>query len=154
MKRIVSAIAFCAALFLVVPAAASPETDEADVRSVLQSYSAAVQNLDGASASPLFTTDARIFEQGGDEGTWSVYLKEHLGPEFGEFKSFKFTDYAATVAIEGDLAIASETYRYTIELKEGGDPVIRLGAATSVLRRTAAGWKIIQYHSSSRKPPD
>jgi len=154
MKRIVSAIAFCSALILAVPAAASPETDEADVKSVLQAYSAAVQQLDAASASPLFTTDARIFEQGGDEGAWPVYLKEHLGPEFGEFKSFKFADYAATVAIEGDLAIASETYRYTIELKEGGDPVIRLGAATSVLRRTAAGWKIIQYHSSSRKPPD
>ena len=153
MKRFVSAIAFCSAIILIVPASASPETDEADVRRVLQSYSAAVEQLDAASASPLFTADARIFEQGGDEGAWPVYLEEHLGPEFGEFKSFKFADYAATVAIEGDLAIASETYRYTIELKEGGEPIIRLGAATSVLRRTADGWKIIQYHSSSRKPP-
>ncbi len=153
MKRILSAVALSGALVLTLPAAASSETDEAEVKGVLQSYSTAVQNLDGASASTLFTTDARIFEQGGDEGTWPIYLKDHLGPEFVEFKSFAFADYASTVAVEGDLAIASETYRYTIELKEGGDPVIRLGAATSVLRRTADGWKIIQYHSSSRKPP-
>ena len=153
MKRMVSVIAFCSALVLVVPAAASPETDEADVRQVLTSYSAAVEQLDAATASPLFTPEARIFEQGGDEGTWPVYLKDHLGPEFGEFKSFKFADYSATVAVQGNLAIASETYQYTIELKEGGEPVVRLGAATSVLQRTPDGWKIIQYHSSSRKPP-
>jgi len=153
MNRIVSAVALSSALFLVPPAAASAETDEGDVKSVLKSYGAAVEKLDAASASPLFTPDARIFEQGGDEGTWPVYLQDHLGPEFGEFKSFEFDDYAATVAVQGDLAVASETYRYTIELKEGGDPIVRLGAATSVLQRTTDGWKIVQYHSSSRKPP-
>lgn len=153
MTRFLSTLALSSALLLIAPASASPETDEAEVRGVLQAYSASVEKLDGASATPLFTPDAHVFEQGGDEGTWPVYLKEHLGPEFDEFTSFKFADYAATVAVDGDLAIASETYRYTIELKKGGDPVIRLGAATSVLQRTPDGWKIIQYHSSSRKPP-
>ena len=135
------------------PTYADTAADVAAVKTVLQSYSDAVQKLDGSLATPLFAPDAHIFEQGGDEGSWSTYLKNHLGPEFAEFSSFVFSDYQANATIEGDLAIASETYRYTLIVKASGERVERLGAATSVLKRTADGWKIVQYHSSSRKPP-
>lgn len=93
--------------------------------------SQAVEKLDASLASPLFAPDAHIFEQGGDE-TWPIYLKDHLGPEFAEFSSFAYADYQSSATIEGNLAIASETYRYTLVVKASGEKVERLGTATSV----------------------
>ena len=153
MKNVSIAGLMLVATLWTMPALADEAEDVAAVKAVLQSYSQAVEKLDGSLASPLFAPDAHIFEQGGDEGTWPTYLKDHLGPEFAEFSSFTFANYQSSVSLEGDLAIASETYRYRLVVKAGGEKVERLGAATSVLRRTPEGWKIVQYHSSSRKPP-
>ena len=152
MQRLVISALLLASLWT-MPAFADEASDVAAVKAVLQSYSQAVEKLDGSLATPLFAADAHIFEQGGDEGTWPTYLKDHLGPEFAEFASFSFADYESSVAVEGDLAIASETYRYTLVVKASGEKVERLGVATSVLKHTTEGWKILQYHSSSRKPP-
>lgn len=152
MKKMVAGL-IVAGVLMAMPAYAGEAADVAAVKNVLQAYGAAVERLDGALATPLFANDAHIFEQGGDEGSWPTYLKDHLGPEFGEFSSFKFSNYRSAVDVEGDLAVASETYRYTLVVKASGETVERLGAATSVLKRTPDGWKIVQYHSSSRKPP-
>lgn len=153
MKNVSIASLMLVATFWTMPAQADEAEDVAAVKAVLRSYSQAVEKLDGSLASPLFAPDAQIFEQGGDEGTWSAYLKDHLGPEFAEFSSFAFAEYASLAAVEGDLAFASETYRYTLVVKASSEKAERLGAATSVLKRTPEGWKIVQYHSSSRKPP-
>lgn len=53
--------------------------------------------------------------------------------------------------IEGDLALATETYNYRIETKSG-EVATRKGVATSVLTRTGDGWKILVMHNSARKP--
>ncbi len=149
---------FTSALFLAIvlagPVAAEPPSadDASRAKAVLQAYKEAIENLDGASATALFSQDAQIFEQGGLEGTWVQYLERHLGPEFDEFVSFEFSDYQAGVEVTGDLAVAWETYRYTIVLKDTAEPIVRLGAATSILRREGGGWLISLYHSSSRKP--
>jgi len=153
MKSVSIAGLMLVATLWTIPALADEAEDVAAVKAVLQSYSQAVEKLDGSLATPLFAPDAHIFEQGGDEGTWPIYLKDHLGPEFAEFSSFAYADYQSSATIEGDLAIASESYRYTLVVKASGENVERLGAATIVLRRTPDGWKIVQYHSSSRKPP-
>lgn len=153
MKRIASSGLLVIVGLWTMPALAGDAEDVTAVKDVLQSYSQAVEKLDGSLATPLFAPDAHIFEQGGDEGTWPTYLKDHLGPEFAEFSSFTFADYQSSATIEGDLAIAAETYRYRLVVKASGEKVERLGLATSVLRRTPEGWKIVQYHSSSRKPP-
>ena len=52
---------------------------------------------------------------------------------------------------EGDVAIATETYSYTIVLPSS-ETVERDGVATSVLKWTDGTWRIISLHSSSRKP--
>lgn len=153
MKNLSIAGLMLVVAFATMPARADEADDVAQVKAVLQAYSQAVEKLDGSLASPLFAPDAHIFEQGGDEGTWPTYLKDHLGPEFAEFSSFTFADYASSAIVEGDLAFAWETYRYTLVVKATGEKAERLGAATSVLKRTTEGWKIVQYHSSSRKPP-
>lgn len=141
------------ALALATPALAD---DRSDVAAVLKRYQSAIERLDAAAATPLFAAEARVFEQGGDEGSWNTYLTHHLKPELAEFTRFTFSNYAVDVdvAIFGDLAVASERYRYDIVLKKDGAQLSRLGVATSVLKRTPQGWRILQHHSSSRKPPE
>ena len=126
-------------------------SEEAAVKSVLAQYQAAVERLDATGTEKLFAPDSEIFETGGVEGTYANYLAHHLTPELGEFKSFKFSDYKIDVRFEGPIALATESYKYRIETKDG---VIaeRLGVATSVLKRVGGEWKILVSHNSARKP--
>lgn len=137
------------------PAPASPAraigADESAVRAVLARYKAAIERLDATGTEALFTEDSAVFETGGVEGTYKQYLSHHLGPELAAFRSFAFSDYTVAVRLEGNLALATETYNYRIETKKG-EIAERKGVATSVLIRTADGWKILVMHGSARKP--
>jgi len=79
------------------------------------------------------------------------YMEHHLGPELDAITSFTFTDPTLTVTRKGHMAYGYETYGYRIEL-EDGRVIERDGVATSVLSHDESGWKIVQYHSSSRAP--
>lgn len=131
--------------------AATSARDTAAVRAVLSSYEAAVQRLDARGTEVLFADNSEIFESGGSEGNYANYLAHHLTPEIGEFRSFKFSDYKVSVRFVGPVALASEAYKYRIELKNG-EVAERFGVATSVLRKTSGRWQIISMHSSARKP--
>ena len=135
------------------PAAARPaeNPDAAAVRAVLAQYHAALERLDAAGTETLFAPDSAIFETGGREGTYANYLAHHLAPELAEFKSFTFSDYRVDVRFEGPLALASESYKYRIETKDG-TIAERLGVSTSVLKKIAGEWKILVSHNSGRKP--
>jgi len=127
------------------------EAEVAAVKGVLAQYQAAIQKLDATGTETLFAADSAVFETGGSEGTYANYLAHHLGPELGEFKSFAFSDYRVDVRFEGPVALATESYSYRIETKEG---VIaeRRGVSTSVLKKIDGQWKILVSHNSARKP--
>lgn len=133
------------------PQAAPISVDETAVRAVLARYKDAIELLDATGTEALFTEDSAVFETGGVEGTYSEYLEHHLGPELAAFRSFGFADYTVAVQVEGDLALATETYNYRIETKSG-EIAERKGVTTSVLTRTTDGWKIRIMHNSARKP--
>jgi len=156
------------ALFVAQPAAAHPEsahltmtkaaprTTDADadasaVRAILAKYQAAIERLDATGTEKLFATDSTIFETGGAEGSYADYLAHHLGPELGEFKSFKFSDYKVDVRFEGPVALTTETYKYRIKTKDG-TIAERQGVSTSVLKKIGGQWKILMSHNSGRKP--
>ena len=130
---------------------ASLSADESVVRAVLARFKYAIERLDATGTEALFTEDSAVFETGGVEGTYKEYLAHHLGPELAAFRAFAFSDYTVAVRVEGDLALATETYNYRIEPKTG-EIATRKGVATSVLTRTADGWKILVMHNSARKP--
>ncbi|TGD77394.1 MULTISPECIES: DUF4440 domain-containing protein [Hymenobacter] len=139
--------------------AAGSAADEAAVKMVLTKYQQAVQKLDTTGTHRLFAPNSQVFESGGVEGTYRHYAEHHLGPELKEFSAFTFSDYKAAVQVDGPYAFATETYTYTISLKNGPQdkqakaPVVRRGVATSVLRKNAAGqWQIMSTHSSARTP--
>ena len=126
-------------------------TDVKSVKAVLNEYRAATEKLDVTGTEKLFTSDSKVFESGGSEGTFAHYLEHHLGPEFKEFKSFKFNDYKVDIMVDGSYAFATETYNYVIVLAKDNTEVKRKGVATSVLKKVNNEWKIMISHNSSRK---
>ncbi|WP_229664611.1 YybH family protein [Sphingomonas metalli] len=132
--------------------AQSPPSETAAVQTVLEQYKQAIERLDATGTERLFSSDSKVFESGGSEGTYAQYLAHHLGPELKEFSAFRFSNYRASVKLENGLALADEAYDYTITTK-AGETVQRRGVATSVLKKIAGNWRIVILHTSSRKPP-
>lgn len=128
------------------------QTDEQKVKEILSSYHNALQNLDVKGTDVLFAANSQIIESGKVEGTYADYLTHHIGPELGDFASFKFENYNVEVTIAGDHAFAVEIYNYTIVLKKDNSEVKRRGVASSFLERKNGEWKIVHMHNSSRKP--
>jgi ketosteroid isomerase-like protein len=126
-------------------------TDASGAVASLAAYRNALVSGDADAMTALFAEESYIYENGKDEGSFAHYMEHHLGPELGSIKSFTFTDPTIAVTRMGHMAFARETYDYRIELADGR-VIEREGAATSVLSHDAAGWKIVQYHSSSRAP--
>jgi ketosteroid isomerase-like protein len=147
MKKIIVAI-----FIITAPLHSLAQGTNADAaKVVLKQYKDAVEKLDVTGTEKLFTTDSRIFESGGSEGTYAHYLEHHLGPEFKEFKSFKYNDYKVDVTVDGNYAFATETYTYVIVVAKDNAEVKRKGVSTSVLKKIKGEWKIMISHNSSRK---
>lgn len=138
----------------VLPAGAAdrrhPDVEAAEA--VLRQYKAALERLDLKGVDALFAPQNVVVESGKVEGSYADYLAHHIGPELGHFKSFKFSDYKVDTRLEGDIAVATETYRYTIVLKDKPEPIERQAAATTVLKKIDGHWRIIASHNSSRAP--
>jgi ketosteroid isomerase-like protein len=150
MRRIKQAV-IGLALVIAVPAHAASTPDYQAATATLAQYKQAIESRDLSGAEALFAPDAQIFESGGIEGNFAHYRDHHLAPELKAFKSFAFRDYKVSVRGEGEVAIATETYNYTIVLTNG-EAIERAGVSTSVLKWTDGKWQIISLHSSSRKP--
>lgn len=136
------------------PVARNPSQTAAitgDPKDILLAYQGAIESLDDSIMLSLFTDDALVFENGKAEGSFSNYLAHHLSPELKEFESFTFDNETIDISVIGETAIASETYTYTIVIKDGRI-IERQGVATAVLVKRDESWKIAQYHSSSRTP--
>ena len=134
---------FTAAMIATQPVSAQgapASAEEAAVRAVLTQYKTAIERLDATGTERLFVPESTIFETGGVEGNYANYLAKHLGPELGHFKSFKFSDYKVDIRFEGPVALATETYNYRIEPKEG-EVALRRGVATSVLKKSTDSGK-------------
>ena len=131
---------------------ASPKTkDEDAVKLVLKQYKDAIEKLDASGSEKLFTADSKIYESGGNEGSYAHYLEHHLAPELKEFKSFTFNNYKVEVQVDGNYAFATETYGYIIGLAKDNLEIKKKGVATFVLKKIKGEWKIMITHSSSRK---
>ena len=136
---------------MAAPAAAASD-DTAASKAVLATYKTALERRDLTGVDALFAERNEVIESGKVEGSYADYVTHHIGPELGHIQRFTFDDYAVTVEQAGDIAWATETYRYTIVLPDRADPIVRQGVATTVLERREGAWKIRAMHSSSRAP--
>lgn len=127
------------------------DKDTEAVKEVLKQYNTAIEKLDVTGTEKLFISDSKIYESGGNEGSYAHYLEHHLAPEMKEFKSFTFSDYKVDVTVSGEYAFSTETYNYTIVVAKDSKVLKRKGIGTSVLKKTNGEWKIMVSHNSSRK---
>lgn len=139
-------------LSLFFSAPALSQTDSDKVKETLSKYKTALEKLDVTGTDVLFVANSQIIESGKVEGTYQDYLAHHIGPELGDFKTFKFDNYKAEVTVTGEYAFAVETYNYTIVLKKDNTEIKRRGVASSFLKKESGQWKIVHMHNSSRKP--
>ncbi len=149
MKNVKWASLFFLIAFLSLTATAQKSDIEA-VKQTLDNYKQKIESLDTSGVAQLFVADSKVIEQAKDEGTISHYLEHHLGPELKDFKSFKFSNYKVDVQLNGAYAYSTESYIYTIILKDGKE-IRSQGFATSLLQKVNGQWKIAQTHSSFRK---
>lgn len=153
------------ALFLIGPVAANAQfrepapaptsasaSDLDAVKTVLTAYKTSLERLDLTGVERLFANDNQVIESGKVEGSYADYLANHIGPELGHFESFTFSDYQVAVRVQDSVAWATETYRYSIRLKDKPEAIERRGVATSVLSKRDGQWKIVNMHNSSRVP--
>lgn len=130
--------------------------DKEAVNSVMKSYKDALESLSVVGTHDLFIKNSQVFESGGYEGSYTDYINNHIGPELTHFNSFKFSDYNLATFIDLPYAFTTESYVYTIDLKENkekGTPariIKKKGITTSILRKIDGTWKIFKAHSSSR----
>lgn len=138
----------------VVMAASAQVTsdDTVAIKAVLATYKTAIERRDLTGVEALFAQPNEVIESGKVEGSYADYVAHHIGPELEHIERFTFEDYAVTVEQAGDIAWATETYRYTIVLPDRAEPIVRQGVATSVLQRQDGAWRIRALHSSSRVP--
>lgn len=130
---------------------AAMNDDIAGAEAALTAYRNALTARDADAMTDLFAEESFVYENGKDEGSFANYMAHHLGPELDAITSFTFGEPTVAVTRMGHMAYGRETYTYRIELADGR-VIDREGVATSVLTHDANGWKIVQYHSSSRAP--
>ncbi|MFX1705710.1 nuclear transport factor 2 family protein [Chitinophaga sp. CC14] len=149
IKFIISAFPFLILLFMCSPAVAQSH-EKMTIQNILNRYRLAIEKIDTTDVLLLFQKDAKVYEQGSNEGDIAHYLTNHLVPELKMFKSIRFTGVTQDVLVNGIYAFVTEVYLYTIELKEG-KTVKSSGVNTVLLRHTVTGWKITHMHTSFRK---
>ena len=119
-RSMIIAIAALAAPAMIAAPALAQTTAETQVVAVLDGYRGALEALSASRSEAFFWPDAQVFEQGGAEGSISQYLSHHLAPELEEFSSFAFQDHVTKATVVGDVAYATETYRFQIAFKTAG----------------------------------
>lgn len=150
VKLLIAPLALCVGVAAAQPPPAPSDT--AAVEAVLASYKTSLERLDLTGVEDLFAEDNQVIESGKVEGRYTDYLANHIGPELDHFQSFAFSDYKVDVNVMESVAWATETYRYTIRLKDKADVIERQGVASTVLNKHDGQWKIVSTHSSSRVP--
>jgi uncharacterized protein (TIGR02246 family) len=151
-NRLLNPLALLAAILVCAPGVHAASNDHEDVVAVLARYKAALERRDLTGVEALFADRNEVVENGKLEGSYADYRDHHIGPELAHVRSFRFDDYRVVVRFEGPVALATETFRYTIDLEGRAEPIVRDAVATSVLARSDGAWKILSHHGSSRAP--
>lgn len=114
----------------------------------VDAFSKALSAEDFATVQALLDPNVRIFESGGVESSAEEYASHHMKADAAFLKSMSVTQSSRTGDAVGDLAWVGSEQR--IKGSSGGISVDIASKETMVLRKTAAGWRIIHIHWSSR----
>ena len=121
---------------------------QAEVRTVLEAFYAAMKNADNAGAMSHIADDA-VFVEGGRLETREEYEKDHLPADisFEKQVSGKRGEWKITIEDNAAWAIATTEYDGIFD----GAPVSFTSAQLAVLSRDGGAWRIRSIHWSSRR---
>lgn len=121
---------------------------QAEVRTVLEAFYAAMKNADNAGAMSHIADDA-VFVEGGRLETREEYEKDHLPADisFEKQVSGKRGEWKITIEDNTAWAIATTEYDGIFD----GAPVSFTSAQLAVLSRDGGAWRIRSIHWSSRR---
>jgi ketosteroid isomerase-like protein len=142
--------AMAATLALLCCSACGRSTDEAqaEIRSTLEAFYAAMKNGDRAAAMSHIAEDA-VFVEGGRLETRQQYEENHLPNDIGFEKQVTGKRGEWKITIEDNTAWAIATTEYDGIFD--GAPVAFTSAQLAVLSRDAGAWRIRSIHWSSRR---
>jgi ketosteroid isomerase-like protein len=133
---------------LAAPAALSPTARGA--ATAVDAFHAALHRGDTRAAAALLADDALIFEEGGAERSKAEYAEHHLPADAAFSQVVGSTVTRRSGGGSGAFAWIASEGRMTGTYKSR--PIDSVTTETVILRRTAAGWKIVHIHWSSAKP--
>ena len=114
----------------------------------VDAFHAALQAGDEAKAAGLLDASSVFFEGGEVQRSKAAYAAQHLAADAAYEKGASLSQTYRTGAAAGEMAwIATEGRVHALV---GDKQIDRLTTETMILRRTAAGWRIVHVHWSSR----
>lgn len=123
----------------------------AEAAATVDAFHAALHAGETERAAALLSDDALVFEAGNAEESKAVYAAGHLAADATFEKAATSALLRRWGQANGEMAwIASEG---RTQAKLGDRTLDRLTTESMVLRRTAAGWRIVHVHWSSRPRP-
>lgn len=115
---------------------------------VVEQFSAALHAGDLDRAGALLADDVLILESGGAERSRAEYLGEHAIHDAAFLKAAHVRVKQRTARVDGATAwVGTESEVHT---SKDGKALTLLSTETMVLKQTAAGWRIVHIHWSSR----
>lgn len=115
---------------------------------VVDAFHAALARGDAAAAAALLDDSAVIYEEGEAEASKAAYVASHLPADISFLAGMKETVLGRSGWATKDLAWVASRGRMQGSFRDR--QVDRETTETMVLRRTAAGWRIVHIHWSSK----
>jgi uncharacterized protein (TIGR02246 family) len=114
----------------------------------IEEFSSALKTGDLKRAGEVLADDVVILESGGAEHSREEYLGAHAKHDAALLKDAHIQVKRRTARVEGPLAwVATES---ELHATDKGQPLTLLSTETMVVQKTAAGWRIVHIHWSSR----
>ena len=115
---------------------------------VVEAFHAALSSGKAARVEPLLDPNVLIMEGGNVERSRHEYASHHLPSDLKFMSTMRYELKRQTGDAVGDLAwVATEA---TLTGESGGKAVDLISTESLVLKKSAAGWKIVHIHWSSR----
>lgn len=117
----------------------------------IDAFHAALARGDGPAVAAVLDETVVIYEEGWVDASKAAYVSGHLPEDLIFMRDMRETRFGRAGGVSGDLAWIASQGR--MQGRHDGRDVDRDTAETAVLRRTAAGWRIVQMHWSSHPHP-
>lgn len=115
---------------------------------IAKAFHEALSSADASKVKTLLDPKVLVLESGGAERSWAEYAAHHLKADMDFLKTVNYKLQRQTGDTVGDLAWVASEARMTGTSKD--KPVDIQSTETLVLKKSAAGWKVVHVHWSSR----